>query len=303
MAKVNLNPGASYTATVSASQYDVGRVLTMEMYEGNTPKTFEAGTTVTMVGTKPSGLGFTESGSIAGNVVSVITTATMTEEGGSIPAELRFKLNGEDIGSANLVFSVEASPHPTSVIDGDAETAKDIMERAEDAVANAEASAQTATEAAESAEASAAAIAQAGIDTTGATAGQVPTANGEGGWRWADQQGGGGGSSDDITNESNVSGSTVTDALNSLNDQIANKYTKPGTGIPKSDLASAVQTSLGKADTALQTAPVTSVNGSTGAVVIGNATTSAAGLMSATDKSHLDTVFADYSSALTALGV
>lgn len=51
------------------------------------------------------------------------------------------------------------------------------------------------------------------------------------------------------------------------------------------------------------TAPVTSVNGSTGAVVIGNATTSAAGLMSATDKSHLDDVYADYSSALTALGV
>lgn len=80
-------------------------------------------------------------------------------------------------------------------------------------------------------------------------------------------------------------------------------YVKPIGGIPKTDLASAVQTSLGKADTALQTAPVTSVNGATGAVVIANATTSAAGLMSATDKSHLDDVYADYSSALTALGV
>ena len=45
-------------------------------------------------------------------------------------------------------------------------------------------------------------------------------------------------------------------------------YVKPSGGIPKSDLASAVQTSLGKADTALQTAPVTSVNSKTGAVVI-----------------------------------
>jgi hypothetical protein len=43
-------------------------------------------------------------------------------------------------------------------------------------------------------------------------------------------------------------------------------YTKPSTGIPKSDLASSVQTSLGKADTALQSAPVTSVNSKTGAV-------------------------------------
>ena len=43
-------------------------------------------------------------------------------------------------------------------------------------------------------------------------------------------------------------------------------YTKPSTGIPKADLASSVQTSLGKADTALQSAPVNSVNGKTGAV-------------------------------------
>ena len=44
------------------------------------------------------------------------------------------------------------------------------------------------------------------------------------------------------------------------------KYSKPSGGIPKKDLASAVQTSLGKADSALQSAPVTSVNSKTGAV-------------------------------------
>lgn len=38
----------------------------------------------------------------------------------------------------------------------------------------------------------------------------------------------------------------------SIEQQIAAKYTKPSTGIPKTDLASEVQTSLGKADTALQ---------------------------------------------------
>lgn len=51
-------------------------------------------------------------------------------------------------------------------------------------------------------------------------------------------------------------------------EDVAAKYTKPSGGIPASDLASAVQTSLGKADTALQSAPVTSVNGQTGAVVL-----------------------------------
>lgn len=49
---------------------------------------------------------------------------------------------------------------------------------------------------------------------------------------------------------------------------LATKYTKPTGGIPKTDLASDVQTSLGKADTALQTVPVTSVNGQTGAVTV-----------------------------------
>ena len=52
-------------------------------------------------------------------------------------------------------------------------------------------------------------------------------------------------------------------------------YVKPSDGIPASDLASAVQTSLGKADSALQTAPVTSVNGNTGAVVLSIPSTAA----------------------------
>lgn len=43
-------------------------------------------------------------------------------------------------------------------------------------------------------------------------------------------------------------------------------YAEPAGGIPSSDMTSAVQASLSKADTALQTAPVTSVNGLTGTV-------------------------------------
>jgi hypothetical protein len=57
-------------------------------------------------------------------------------------------------------------------------------------------------------------------------------------------------------------------------------YTKPGTGIPKTDLSSVVQTSLDKADTALQTAPVVSVAGQTGVVtgtmILADSTVSAA---------------------------
>ena len=64
-----------------------------------------------------------------------------------------------------------------------------------------------------------------------------------------------------------VNGKTGTVVLNA-SDVGAGTYSKPSTGIPASDMSSAVQTSLGKADTALQTAPVTSVNGNTGAVVL-----------------------------------
>jgi hypothetical protein len=42
---------------------------------------------------------------------------------------------------------------------------------------------------------------------------------------------------------------------------IAGKYTKPGGGIPASDLASAVQTSLGKADTSLQSSQLGAASG------------------------------------------
>ena len=64
-------------------------------------------------------------------------------------------------------------------------------------------------------------------------------------------------------------------------------YSKPADGIPKTDLSDAVQASLGKADTALQSAPVTSVNGKTGEVSLGaadvGAISSAAGSVGTTN--------------------
>lgn len=68
-------------------------------------------------------------------------------------------------------------------------------------------------------------------------------------------------------------------------------------------LSTAVTSFNGSTGAVTYSAPVSSVNGQTGAVVIGNATTASAGLMSAQDKTDLGTLMADYSSALTALGV
>lgn len=49
-----------------------------------------------------------------------------------------------------------------------------------------------------------------------------------------------------------VGDDVIIQGYSALKASIAAKYTKPGTGIPKTDLASDVQASLGKADTALQ---------------------------------------------------
>lgn len=65
-----------------------------------------------------------------------------------------------------------------------------------------------------------------------------------------------------------VGNKSLSDLGTASEGSVAAKYTKPPTGIPASDLAGAVQTSLEKANTALQAAPVTSVNGLTGDVVL-----------------------------------
>lgn len=48
-----------------------------------------------------------------------------------------------------------------------------------------------------------------------------------------------------------------------INSALDGKYEKPSGGIPKTDLASAVQTSLGKADSALQSIPSNYVTNTT----------------------------------------
>ena len=71
---------------------------------------------------------------------------------------------------------------------------------------------------------------------------------------------------------------------NDVADAVNANYTKPGTGIPASDLASAVQTSLGKADSAVQSVSSTSIT---------DATTTGKAVLVATDAA----------TARTALGV
>ncbi len=133
--------------------------------------------------------------------------------------------------------------------------------------------------------------AQSRLMPTGGTTGQVlaKKSNSNYDLEWVNQSGGGGA----VDSVNGQTGTVVLDAsdVGALPDTTTasdlGAYVKPTGGIPKEDLASAVQTSLGKADTALQTAvtsfngntgavtytaPVTSVNGATGAVTTPNTT-------------------------------
>lgn len=69
----------------------------------------------------------------------------------------------------------------------------------------------------------------------------------------------------ELENKPQINGHTL-NGNQSASDLGLGTYSKPDTGIPKTDLASDVQQSLGKADSALQSAPVSSVAGKTGAV-------------------------------------
>lgn len=117
-AVVNLQPGSTIPV-IRLSQYDVGVPLRFVVYDGETPATFENGTTVTIVATRPSGTGFSETCTINGNVVSISTVLSMTQEHGTMQAELRFVKGSSNVGTGNIQYIVEQAAHPDGTIDAD----------------------------------------------------------------------------------------------------------------------------------------------------------------------------------------
>lgn len=103
---------------------------------------------------------------------------------------------------------------------------------------------------------------------TGGTTGQVlkKSSNADYAVAWGDGGGGGGGGTSDYTDLSNkpqINGNTLSG--NKTSSDLGLYPARPD-GIAYADMASGVKASLDKADTALQTAPVVSVDGKTGAV-------------------------------------
>jgi hypothetical protein len=126
--QINLVPNMSTPAVVRVSQYDVGRPLVFKVYDGTSPADL-TGVTAVIEGKKKSGLGFSESGTITDNTVSLDTTLAMTQEDGSIPAEIRFTKTGEDVGTANFILAVEKTPHADGTTDGTQETMQNLEAR------------------------------------------------------------------------------------------------------------------------------------------------------------------------------
>lgn len=110
---VNITP-QSFQPTLHYSQGDVGRVFVVNVTDYDIP----TGATVTCVATKPSGMGFTVSGTVSGNSVTFTSTAEMTDEWGRFPAEIRIASGSTLLGTANFLMIGEKDPHPASTIDG-----------------------------------------------------------------------------------------------------------------------------------------------------------------------------------------
>lgn len=118
--KVNIEP-KSYLPVFRISQNDVGRTLKAHLVSDEGTITIPVSATVTMAGIKPSGLGYTVTGTINGSDVTFETTETMTDEAGQIESEIRI-VDGETlIGTTNVVLNVEPNPHPDDVTDGQRE--------------------------------------------------------------------------------------------------------------------------------------------------------------------------------------
>ena len=104
--------------TVKISQNDIGRQFSINlMNDDRTAYTIPSGATVKLTGTKPSGLGFTVTGSFSGSVATFSTTAEMSDEDGMAVCEVSITSGNTKIGSANINLFCERNPHPDGTID------------------------------------------------------------------------------------------------------------------------------------------------------------------------------------------
>ena len=128
---VNLQSGYNTLTYIGISQYDAGVPLQFNVYDGATAASFPAGTTATIMGVRPSGVGFSIACTLTDNIVTVDTVTDMTGEAGKFPVEIRFESSGVDVGTVNFIFQIEKAAHPDGTIDADITHEQEFIDRLE----------------------------------------------------------------------------------------------------------------------------------------------------------------------------
>ena len=118
---VNITPNSLAMPTLYFSQGDIGRVYLIEVVSSD-GYDIPSGATVKIEATKPSGFGFSVTGTVTDNTVEIVSTAEMTDEAGRFFAKLEISSGGVVLGTANFCMSGQPDTHPEGTIDGSQET-------------------------------------------------------------------------------------------------------------------------------------------------------------------------------------
>jgi hypothetical protein len=160
---INLVPGSKIGGImpeVTASQYDVGRTIELELYNGDVPATLPTGTTAQFECTKPDGHGVSVAASLSNNIVTVNLIQQMTIVAGRVDCKINLINGANRVGTALFAMDVEkAGVNDSTDLSGS--VLPDLIALASEQEAHAAASAAGAAASAASAAASAASAASA----------------------------------------------------------------------------------------------------------------------------------------------
>lgn len=152
--KLNLVPGG-IPPVVHVSQYDEGRPLQFDLYDGMSAASIPNGAVIFIRGTKADQHGFEYMANYSGNVASFSTEKQMTAAAGPAECEIRITKDDTTIGSANFILEVE----PSALSDNTDMSGSELpfleelgRDYAEQAAASANSAASSATSAATSSE-------------------------------------------------------------------------------------------------------------------------------------------------------
>lgn len=105
---------------IYADQYDEGRTFVATVYDADGSLYNFNGETVTVVGTKPSGTGFSYTATASGNTVTFETTGQMTVVAGNVTCGIIIEKDGDRIGTLHFVLHVQpAALSSDTIIDSD----------------------------------------------------------------------------------------------------------------------------------------------------------------------------------------